>query len=273
MHALVIAGGLLYFLSSAGYLAYLFLQRERLQHWAWYCFLGGFLFHLAVVLGKGMAAGQVPARNLHETLLMAGLALSMAYLIFYFRFRLRVLGAVVVPMLTLILAAASLVSSAAVDGATIFNSFWLVLHIVAIFSGEAAFALACGVGILYLLQENTIKNKRRGFFFSRLPSLDMLDQAGYVCLITGFTLMTIGLAMGFVYAKAVWGRFWAWDPKEVWSGNTWLLYAALLHERLMVGWRGRRSAIMAIVGFGVILFTFLGVNFFFEGHHEPFTRG
>jgi len=65
---------------------------------------------------------------------------------------------------------------------------------------------------------------------------------------------------------------WSWDPKEVWSAITWVLYAALLHQRLTVGWRGRRAAIMAVIGFVVILFTFFGVNFFLKGHHEVFTR-
>ena len=84
-------------------------------------------------------------------------------------------------------------------------------------------------------------------------------------------MVTIGLITGVVYAKAIWGRFWSWDPKEVWSAITWLFYAALLHERLTAGWRGRRAAIMAIVGFAILLFTFLGVNFFLKGHHNPFT--
>jgi ABC-type transport system involved in cytochrome c biogenesis permease subunit len=70
----------------------------------------------------------------------------------------------------------------------------------------------------------------------------------------------------------IWGKFWSWDPKEVWSGVTWLLYAALLHERLVVGWRGRKSAIMAIIGFALLLFTFMGVNFLLPGHHVEFTR-
>jgi ABC-type transport system involved in cytochrome c biogenesis permease subunit len=85
-------------------------------------------------------------------------------------------------------------------------------------------------------------------------------------------MLTLGLVSGFVYAKSVWGNFWSWDPKEVWAGITWLLYAALLHQRLTVGWRGRRAAIMAIIGFAAVLFTFLGVNFLLEGHHGKFTR-
>ena len=118
---------------------------------------------------------------------------------------------------------------------------------------------------------HAIKTKNPGFFFKRLPSLELLDSTGYACIIAGFTMVTFGLITGFVYAKSVWGRFWSWDPKEVWSGITWLFYAALLHERLTVGWRGRRAAIMAIIGFAVVLFTFFGVNFLLKGHHEVFT--
>jgi cytochrome c-type biogenesis protein CcsB len=126
--------------------------------------------------------------------------------------------------------------------------------------------------VLYLIQENAIKAKKRRFFFKRLPSLELLDITGYACIVVGFTLLTIGLITGFVYAKSIWGRFWSWDPKEVWSGITWIFYAILLHERLTIGWRGRKSAIMAIVGFGVLIFTFLGVNLLLEGHHGEFTR-
>jgi len=105
-----------------------------------------------------------------------------------------------------------------------------------------------------------------------LPSLELLDSTGYACIIAGFTLLTIGLVTGMIYAKLIWGKFWSWDPKEVWSVVSWLLYAVLLHQRITIGFRGRRAAIMAIIGFGALLFTFLGVNFFLKGHHEPFTR-
>jgi len=88
------------------------------------------------------------------------------------------------------------------------------------------------LGLLYLLQEHAIKSKKHGFFFRRLPSLELLDTTGYACILTGFAMLTFGLITGFVYAKVVWGKFWSWDPKEIWSGITWLLYAALLHQRL-----------------------------------------
>ena len=85
-------------------------------------------------------------------------------------------------------------------------------------------------------------------------------------------MLTMGLVTGIVYAKSVWGHFWSWDPKEVWSGVTWLIYAALLHGRISVGWRGQKAAIMSIIGFAALVFTFLGVNFLLTGHHGEFTR-
>ena len=85
-------------------------------------------------------------------------------------------------------------------------------------------------------------------------------------------MLTMGLITGLVYAKSVWGRFWGWDPKEIWSAVTWLVYAAILHGRLTSGWRGRRSAIMTIIGFAVLVFTFLGVNLLIGGHHQVFTK-
>ena len=84
-------------------------------------------------------------------------------------------------------------------------------------------------------------------------------------------MLTIGMIAGFIFARSVWGNWWSWDPKEVFSLVTWLLYAALLHERLTVGWRGKRAALMAIAGFFVLLFTFFGVNFLLSGHHVQFT--
>ena len=152
------------------------------------------------------------------------------------------------------------------------KGFWFYSHIILVFTGDAALALACGAGILYLLQEKGIKSKHPGFFFKRLPSLDLLDSVGYTCLSTGFGLLTVGLVTGFIYAKVIWGHFWSWDPKEVFSVGTWLVYAAVLHLRFRSGWRGRRSAIMTIIGFFIILFTFIGVNMLLGGHHQEFTR-
>ena len=260
MEVLVIITVLLYMLSAAAYFAYLFFQKNYLHRYGYFLMLGGFIGHTFSIGYNGFASNDFPVRNLHENLSIAGWAVAGFFLLFQSKFKLKVLGIYAAPLIALIMLAVSQVPNTPMSqNQNIFKNFWLISHVITVFIGNAAFALACGIGILYILQERAIKNKNPGFFFRRLPSLDMLDATGYSCIIVGFTLLTFGLITGFIYARSIWGRFWSWDPK------------ALLHERLTAGWRGRRAAIMAIVGFAILLFTFLGVNFFLKGHHNPFT--
>jgi len=271
MEALIPISIVFYLLSSAGYCAYLFLQKDRLQRSGYIALLIGFAVHTAAIVSAFIQSGQMPVGNLHQSLSFAGWAVAGVFLVIQFRYNLKVLGVYAAPFVALIMVIASQIPNTPAQTSQMLRSFWLVTHVGIIFIGEAGFALACGLGILYLLQENAIKTKKQRFFFKRLPSLDMLDSTGYACMAIGFTMLTLGLITGFVYAKVIWGRFWSWDPKEVWSGITWLFYAVLLHQRLTVGWRGRRSAVMAIIGFAVLIFTFIGVNLLLEGHHKPFA--
>ena len=271
MEPLFIIAVIAYFFSCACYFGYLFFQKTVLQRIAIGLMLTAFALHTAFLIASGIRAGNFPVNNLRETLSVTAWAITAVFLGFAYVYKLKILGVYAAPLITLTLIAAYKMPAPVFENPKLFKSWWLATHIVTIFLGNAAFALACGVGILYLLQEKAIKQKRRGFFFSRLPSLDLLDTTGYACIVVGFSMVTIGLITGVVYAKAIWGHFWSWDPKEVWSAITWLFYAALLHERLAVGWRGRRAAIMAIIGFGVLLFTFFGVNFLLQGHHGTFT--
>jgi cytochrome c-type biogenesis protein CcsB len=270
MESASIIATILYLFSCAGYFGYLFFQRRTLQRLAAALMVAAFIVHTASLVASGIRAGDFPVSNLHDTLSITAWAFTAVFLAFSFRYKLKILGIYAAPLICLAMIAADRLPQPAAQNPQLFKSWWLAVHIITIFTGNAAFSLACGLGVLYLLQENAIKKKTRGFFFSRLPSLDLLDTTGYVCIVVGFTMTTIGLITGVVYAKAIWGRFWSWDPKEVWSAISWLFYAALLHERLAVGWRGRRAAIMAIIGFGVLLFTFFGVNFLLQGHHNTF---
>jgi len=89
----------------------------------------------------------------------------------------------------------------------------------------------------------------------------------------GFLLLSIGIITGAVWANYAWGSYWSWDPKETWSLITWFVYAAFIHARLTRGWRGRRTAILSIIGFAAVLFTFLGVNFLLSGLHSYGSGG
>lgn len=262
----------LYLLSTVGYAAYLMLQQEVWQKAGYWLIFAGFLCHTAVILFGVYKTGLFPGWNLFQSLLLAGWAFSGMFLFVRYRYSLKVLGIYAAPFAAAVMIMAVRIPEEMVSDLQFFRSFWVFFHVLIMFLGNGALAIACGVGILYLLQERAIKRKTHGFFFKRLPSLDLLDSVGYHCIVSGFAMLTIGLVVGFFYAKAAWGQFWSWDPKEVWAGIVWLFYAALLHERLTVGWRGRKAAILSIIGFAVILFTFLGVNLILEGHHGEFTR-
>jgi cytochrome c-type biogenesis protein CcsB len=274
MERLILIPTFSYILSTAGYIAYLFFQKERLQKIGYVLLFAGFLIH-SISIGYGfLQSGYLPVQNLHQTLSIAGWAIAGMFLFLTFRFNLKVLGIYAAPLVAIVMIICMRLPAegTVVQAKTLFSNIWLVSHVVIIFVGEAAFALACGAGLLYILQERAIKTKHHGFFFKRLPALELLDNTGYACIVVGFSLLTLGLITGFVYAKFIWGSFWSWDPKEVWSGIAWLIYAALLHGRLALGWRGRKAAIMSIIGFGILLFTFLGVNLLLTGHHGEFTK-
>jgi len=263
---------LLYLLSSAGYSIFLFAQKEALHKLAYALMMVGFIVHSGLIGYQFVRLGYIPVQNLHQTLSFAAWSLVGVYLFLKHKYRLNILGIYAGPLSSITMIAALCVPDVSIVATELFKSLWLVIHIVIIFVAEASLALACGTGILYLIQENAIKTKSNRFFLKRLPSLELLDRSGYAFVSTGFTLLTIGLITGFIYAQLVWGKFWSWDNKEIWSGITWLIYAAVLHGRLVSGWRGRRAAIMAIIGFAALLFTFFGVNFLLEGHHDDFTK-
>jgi cytochrome c-type biogenesis protein CcsB len=143
-----------------------------------------------------------------------------------------------------------------------------VIHTILAFLGYAAFAVACGIGIMYLLQEHYLKSKHLGGLFHRMPSLQVLDEINYKLITLGFPLLTLAIITGALWAESAWGAYWRWDPKEVWSLLTWFIYALVLHVRLTVGWRGKKAAILSIIGFSAVLFTFFGVNLLLKSLHS-----
>ncbi len=228
----------------------------------------GFGFHCLFTISRYLESGHTPITNPHESLSFFSLAVVGVFLAFQWRYRAVILGAFVVPVAFLILLASASFPSAITPLSPLLKSGWLAIHAVGAFAAYAAFAVAFCAGIMYLLQEHFLKKKILGVLFHRLPSLDTLDDINYRCLTIGFPLLTIAIISGSVWAQSVWGSYWSWDPKQTWSLITWFVYAALLHGRLTAGWRGRRAAHLAIVGFCLLLFTFLGVNLLLPGPHS-----
>jgi cytochrome c-type biogenesis protein CcsB len=258
----------IYFLATVTYLAYLVKPGAalgRISHWI---ISVGFLVHCAFTIDRYVEAGHTPITNLHEALSFFGLALVGAFIAFERRYKVFILGAFVTPLAFLLMIVSSLFPSSITPLNPALMSRWLTVHTVLAFLGYATFALAFGAGIMYLIQEHFLKSRKLGAMYQKLPSLEILDEINYRCLTFGFPLLTFAIITGAIWAETAWGTYWSWDPKETWSLITWFVYAALLHGRLTTGWRGKRAAILAIIGFCIMLFTFLGVNLLMPGLHS-----
>jgi len=134
----------------------------------------------------------------------------------------------------------------------------MTIHVGFAILAYATFAVAFAAAVLYLIAE--------GRDIRWLPSPDLLDDLAYRAVTIGFPAMTMVLILGSVWAYRAWGTYWNWDPKETASLFTWLIYGVYLHTRSLNGWRGRRSAMVLLVGFGATMFTYFG-NYIFGGLH------
>ena len=261
---------LCYLSGAVGYQIYLVRDLPKIHKVSWSFLLVGAISHAFAVGLRSFHAGQLAVTTSREALSFFALVLVVAYVLIQIRLRLRLLGSFVSPLAVLFMLGSALLPSPSTPISAVLQSGWVAFHVTSLFLAYALFALAFSAGVMYLLQERQIKHKSYGFLYSRFPSLERLDGINHYCLLAGFPLMTVGLVTGFAYAGVVWGAAWKGEPKEVGALATWFVYAVLLHERLTVGWRGRRAAWLAIIGFTAALVTFLGVNLVFKGRHTLF---
>jgi cytochrome c-type biogenesis protein CcsB len=257
----------LYFVATICYLAYLVKPKELLGKAAHWVISAAFLAHCGSTLDRYFAAGHTPITNLHESLSFFALATVGVFIICERKFRVFILGSFVTPVALVLLIASMGFPSDIGPLNPALKSRWLAVHTTFAFAGYAAFAVSFGASIMYLIQQRLLKRKKFGEMYRKLPSLDLLDEISYRCLTFGFPLLTFAIITGAIWAESAWGTYWSWDPKETWSLITWFIYAALLHGRLTTGWRGKKAAMLSILGFFVLLFTFLGVNLFLTGLH------
>ena len=216
----------------------------------------------------GNEFGHAPFSNMYESLVFFAWTIGLIYLVMERRYKNRTMGAFAMPLACLALAYASLSPDKSIQPLIpALKSNWLIAHVITCFLGYAAFAVAFAISIMYLMKSGDQKAPAQ-HLAGRLPSSALLDELTHQLVLFGFLFLTVGIITGAVWAKQAWTRYWSWDPKETWSLITWLIYAALLHFRMMRGWRGKRIAVLSIVGFGAVLFTYFGVNYWLAGLHS-----
>jgi len=205
--------------------------------------------------------GHAPLSNLYESLVFFAGTIAAVYLVIEKKYQNRIIGAFSMPFPFLAMAYASLspnISDRIQPLLPALKSNWLIAHVVACFIGYAAFAIAFGLSIMYLIKDRDSEGK--SLLLERFPKTGVLDELNHQMVMFGFLFLTVGIITGAVWANSAWGRYWGWDPKETWSLITWFIYATLLHARLTRGWHGRRLAYLSVAGFAAVLFTYFGVN-------------
>jgi cytochrome c-type biogenesis protein CcsB len=256
-----------YLLAAAGYIA--FIVKPNLKWPArpslWAAFVG-FLFHLAYFSFRWAESGSIPITTFFESANFLGMGIVLVFLIMELRFKIAALGSFMLPLVILLMMPAFVLSGDIKELNPVLKSGWLGLHTSLAVLGDAAFAFAFIVSVMYLLQERQLKAKHLGAVFHRLPSLDIMDTLAYRALTFGWPLFTLGMVTGSMWANSAWGTYWSWDPKETWSLITWVVYLVLLHLRT-IGWRGRKMAFLCIFGFIFVLISFYVVSRVPMGKH------
>jgi cytochrome c-type biogenesis protein CcsB len=258
---------ILYACALIVYLIFQFRGKEKLALAGWVVGLLGLLSHAAALVYRTVASGHAPFTNMYESLSFLAWACLAAFLVIDRVFKIPRAGFLflIVVLALMLLANSPIMPKEITPLVPALQSYWLWLHVSITLLGEAFFAVAFITSLMGLVaRARERKDRKPGG-----PSPEKLDQISYRCVAVGFPLFTLGgLVLGMVWAYKAWGTYWSWDPKEVWTLITWFVFALYLHTRLVMGWKGKRSAIIAIIGFLLALFTYFGVNYLLIGLHS-----
>ena len=228
----------------------------------------GFILLFAGIIARGISAKHVPWGNMYEFSITGALAFTGAYLVALRKHDLRWLGLFV--SLSVLLTLGTAITLLYRDSAPLvpaLKSTWLVIHVIAAIISGGVFLLANVIAGSYLYLESMERSGGRKPWAKRLPDLDTLDQLSYRLVAFVFPLWTFSVIAGAIWAESAWGRYWGWDPKETWAFITWVAYAAYLHARVTIGWRGRRAAWLCLFAGSTFLFNYVYVNVWGTGKH------
>ncbi|MFC8600375.1 MULTISPECIES: c-type cytochrome biogenesis protein CcsB [unclassified Isoptericola] len=235
--------------------------------------LGTVMLLVAIVL-RGIAAGRTPWANMYEFTLVGSFMALAVFLGMNVRKDFKFLGAFVTGLAVLFLVLGLNVFYIAATGVQpALQNYWLVIHVGVAISATGIFTVAFVSSVLQLVRDSRDSGspylQRPGFrWLDRVPTPTSLEALSFRLNAVGFVLWTFTIIGGAIWAEHAWGRYWGWDPKEVWSFVIWVVYAAYLHARTTRGWDGRRAAWFVIVGYLCVLFNFTGVNLIFNGKHS-----
>jgi cytochrome c-type biogenesis protein CcsB len=245
-----------------------FARTEKIARIATSFMILGSILLFAGVVARGISAGRVPWGNMYEFSITGALSFAVAYLFALRKYDLRWLGLLVsIAVLLTLGTAITVLYRPSAPLVPALKSTWLVIHVSAAIISGGVFLLANVIAAAYLYLDAMEQRGERSAWAKRLPSLEVLDQLSYRLVAFVFPLWTFAVIAGAIWAEHAWGRYWGWDPKETWAFITWVGYAAYLHARVTVGWRGRKAAWLCLLAGSTFLFNYVYVNIWGTGKH------
>ena len=243
--------------------------RRRMERVAFALTALAWALHVIGAVMRGLADGHVPWANMFEFSLISSAVAVGVFLFLQFWQDLRFLGTYISGFALIVLGVGTVNFYVPVSPLPpALQSYWLVIHVFVATLGTAFFGVGAGISIVQLLQAGR-ESDRFGTltFLGTMPKADALENLAYRVIVVGFVFWTFTLIAGSIWAFHAWGRYWGWDTKEVWTFIIWVLFAGYIHARATRGWRGTRSAWLALIGFGSVAFNYTIVNLFFKGLH------
>ncbi len=255
----------LYLASMVLYFVFFAMKNDRAAQIAGWVITAAFVLHTAALVVRGVGAGRLPLTNQYEFATSFAWGICLCFLVFVRKYHFRALGTFVTPVIFLLIGYAAMQSREVRELMPALRSNWLGIHVSTAIISYGAFGVSFAVSLMFLLKQG---RENHDFWKKNIPDYDRLDIISYRAVSLGFLFLTFVIITGAIWAERAWGSYWSWDPKETWSLITWIIYAIYLHLRLNKGWRGRRAAWFAVIGFVCVLFTYIGVNTFIPGIHS-----
>lgn len=266
---------IIYVLATVGYLSILF-NDSKLGGSASIALKAGFVIHTAFIIVRTINVQRVPFVGHYEfgNLFIWSTALVYIWTEWRLKDKYYTVGAFLTPLMMLYIGyltvipnlfARITVSRAHNPLPPVLQSNWLKLHVSTSVFGYAGFTLAFAAAVMWLLKQNLGNSGTLG---KALPKLNILEEYMYRASVFGFLFQTAMIISGAIWADASWGRYWGWDPKEMWSLITWFVFAVYLHARFTRGWTGMRTIALVTVGWVAMVFTWVGVAWLLSGIHS-----
>jgi len=256
-----------YGIAAFCYIFGLLARKEALFNCALSFVVVGFCGNLGAVVVRWSAGGVPPFIAISESLSSGVLIAVFVFLIAQYAVRkLESTGVLIMPLCFVLLGwAGSLMKDVGSSMPPALQSTWLWMHVFAATTGFSCVLFAAALGLLFLLKEDD-----SGGAYERLPGLQKLDGLSYRFVSGGFVFLGLMMVSGAFWSNQVKGSYWGWDPVEVWSLISWLVYGIYLHLRITMGWRNRRLAIYSLVAVGVMVVSYWGIPFLSSNFHTGF---